>query len=190
MDKKVNKNKINLNDIYVGHVALVKECEPGDNTVVIIGRNTNGEIGKIALRKVVFIMRENDGIVLSRNTLNSHSYSYKVIDSSDDSSKLNVKNNTLVIDNPKPIGDILRLIGYPKVVTKKQTKEIAKLVLSKKTFLNTRKNSLILNGNDLYDVEQLIRFNEQSKELYRFKVTNLPVDTQKTEKVYAKYFKK
>ena len=88
------------------------------------------------------------------------------------------------------MGDMLKLIGYPSVVRKNDIKEITKLVLSKKVLLSVRKNSLALNGLAIFDVEQVRNANDQAVELYWFKQMNLPVSPQKTEKVYAKYFKK
>ncbi len=194
MERKNKVKGINLSDIFIGEVALVKEIENGvdildENVSLVIGRSANARIKGLTLRKVVFVMRENEGVVLSKGLSKKDTYSYKVINSSDNT-ELDVKNNTIVIDDPKPIGDILKVIGYPNVVRKNDVKEITKLVLSSKVLLSARKNSLVLSSYGPFDVDQVRNANEQAVELYWFKQTNLPVKPQKTEKVYAKYFKK
>lgn len=192
--EKNKEKEINLSEIFIGDVTLVKEIDSSTDISekdgsLITGKNEHTRIKCLTIRKVVFIMSGDEGIDLSKGLSKKNTYSYKVINSSDNT-ELDVKNNTIVIDDPKPIGDILEVIGYPSVVRKNDIKNIAKLVLSDNLILNVRKNSLVLRAGGLFDVEQVGRVNEQAKELYLFKQMDLPVKPQKIEKAYAKYFKK
>lgn len=194
MEGKNKGKEINLSDIFIGDVILVKEIDSStdileEDVSLVIGKNAHARIKGLSLRKLVFVMNGNEGIDLSKGLSKKNTYSYKVINSNNNT-ELNVKNNTIVIDDPKPIGDILEVIGYPQVVRKKDIKKIAKLVLSDNLILNVRKNSLVLRAGGIFDVEQVERVNEQAKELYYFKQFDLPVRAQKIEKAYAKYFKK
>lgn len=201
MERKNKEKGINLSDIFIGEVTLVKEIDSSTNILdevvsvaieknaFIIGKSANARIKGLTLRKVVFVMKENEGIVLSKGLSKKNTYNYKVINSNDNT-ELDVKNNTIVIDDPKPIGDILNVIGYPNFVRKNDIKEIAKLVLSSNAVLSVRENLIVLNGSEIFNIEQVRSANEQAKELYCFKHRNLPVNPQKIEKVYAKYFKK
>ena len=192
--EKNKEKEINLSDIFIGDVTLVKEIDSStdileEDVSLIIGKNEHARIKGLTLRKVVFFMSGDEGIDLSKGLSKKNTYSYKVINSSNNT-ELDVKNNTIVIDDPKPICDILEVIGYPSVARKKDIKNIAKLVLSDNVVLNVRKNSLVLHDEGVFDVEQVERVNEQAKELYWFKQIDLPVKPQKIEKAYAKYFKK
>ena len=185
---------INLQYIYIGTVSLVKEYDEGEKVLSSKNMIITGSYGKITcygIRKIVFALKEDEGIDLSYGLNRRNSYSYKVIDlrKENEFGQLNVKNNTLIIDEPKAVGDILASSGFPSVVKDSDVKEITKILLASDKVLNIREHSLKLDGSDIFNVSNIEKVNFQAKQLYLFKINKIPIVPQEIEKVYVKHFK-
>ena len=188
MKKKANNkiNNVSLNDIYIGKVVLVKEQIDNENTEEK-GRNFKN----IKIRKIVFTLKGNEGTELSKGLCKNSKYVYKVINNDNivQDEQTSLKNNIMVIDEPKQIGSILTFAGFPSVVKGKDIKKIRKLLLSEDKKLNIQKHSVRLIGSDIFNIYQVNKANEEAVDLYKFKSSKLPTKPQEIEKVYKKYFK-
>lgn len=188
MKKKVNNktNGVSLNDIYIGKVVLVKEQTDNENIDEKGRRFTN-----IKIRKIVFTLKGNEGTDLSKGLCKNNKYTYKVInnDAIAEDEKTTLKNNIMVIDEPKQVGSVLMFAGFPSVVNGKDIKKISKLLLSEEKRLNIQKHSVRLNGSHIFNIYQVNKANEEAIDLYKFKSSKLPIKPQEIEKVYKKYFK-
>lgn len=180
------KSEILLNDIYVGKVVHVKEYYENENTDEQRRRFTN-----LKIRKIVFTVKGDEGIDLYSGLCKKDKYSYKVIDFNtvEQENTTKLKNNILIIDEPKRVGELLIHAGFPSVVRGKDIKKITKLLLSKDRKLNIQKHSLRLNGSHIFNIYQVNQANEQAVDLYKFKVSKLPTKPQEIEKSYKKSFK-
>ena len=187
-----SKRNIFLKDIYTGTVVLVKEHVEGEKVPItndVIASTEKGTISCLEVRKIVFSMKGNEGVDISNGLKKKNRYTYKVIDASEDGKNLNVKNNTLVISNPKKVGDVLFIAGYPRLVRHSNAKTISKVLLSGDKLLKIREHSIKLSSSDFIEPEVVARANEQASNLYVFKSYKLPTKQQEIEKVYVKHFK-
>lgn len=193
MANNAKKRGINIKDIYTGEVVLIKEYGIDEKISLsqnVIKTNDDTKITSLSIRKIVFTLKGDIGTDLSRGLCKKNKYSYKVVDTTNvnDEDK-NIKNNTLVIDNAEKVGSVLFLAGFPIIVKEKELKKITKLLLSRDKVLNIREHSLKLDGDNIFDLNQVKQANEQAKTLYLFKSSKLPTKPQEIEKVYKKHFK-
>ena len=190
MSKKVKKSGTNINDIYIGEVALVKtynEQEKVPTNQNYVGMSGNTSVNSISIRGIVFTMKNGKcvGTELSRIPKNSK-YDYRVI--TNESDLTGVKNNTLVIENPKKVGALLACTGFPAVVKGNNITQVRKLLLSNEQVLTVRKHTRKLSA-PIFDVQLIEEANKQASDLYWFKNSKLPTKPQEIEKVYKKHFK-
>lgn len=188
MNKKVRDVKVEesvlLGDIHIGRVVQVREYHE---------KGTNGEtirhFKNLDVRKIVFMLIDDNGIDLSRKLLGNDKYTYKVMNLDDEKTKDKLKHNTLVITDAIKVDQILRLAGFPDVVRGGEIKTVAKLLLSKEQELKIKKHSMNLNGGPIFDCKTVVEVNREAVELYNFKTCDLPTKPQPKEKAYKKYFR-
>lgn len=192
MTKHTKKRGINIKDIYIGQVVLIKEYnefEKIPSNATILSETSSKKITSINVRKIAFAKQGEFGVELA-GRLNKNKFAYKVVEPmSIENNEVDVKNNTLVISKPKKVGSLLRVVGFPSVVKKGDEAKIRKMLLSSDKKLNIRNHSLKLSYDNIFNISQYNEANEQASKLFEFKLNKLTTKPQEIEKVYKKHFK-
>lgn len=191
--------EVNVKDIYVGVVSHIKvlnekeglKDEEGRYLVPAITSN-NKKVMNLKVRKMVFVKRGNQGYELPSGLFSSSKYNYRIVNLSTDCTKngeLNVKNNTLIINEPRSVGNLLSVVGFPNVVKGSDLRKVKKFLLSEDKNITFRKHSLKLTSRGFLDLDKVAEANEEASSYYYFKEEKLPIKPQEKEKQYAKHFK-
>lgn len=198
MKSKIFKG-VNIKNIYVGVVSHVKVLNEDE-----ILRNENGtylkpekvennkKVMNLKVRKMVFVKRGDQGYELPSGLFSSSKYNYRIVNLSTESiidGELNVKNNTLVINEARPVGNLLSVVGFPSVVKGSDLRQVKKFLLSDEKNITFRKHTLELNQKGFLDLDKVQEANEEASSYYYFKSEKLPTRPQDKEKQYKKYFK-
>lgn len=178
-------------NIHFGIVSIIKfvdNSESLEEGQFILDKSSRRTLIAQDLRKI--LLSKNNG--LGRDILYTHNgepYEYEITDLLKNDYS-NSYNNTIIIRDPEPIGELLGHMGVHKNVTQSELRDIKKLVLKKDEKIDILPHSLKLTPNGIINLARAEEINHQSIKLHEYKTSyQLPIRPRKIEKVYAKYFK-